>query len=100
MAKLLLLIVPRRSFACFIGKVNGNTAIAEVHRARERRNADLLPYARSQPLVSPSPSRQHGRRHVSQDRHRDGRLKSTDGVYGIRFAHNTDATVTGLSMTK
>jgi hypothetical protein len=30
----------------------------------------------------------------------DGKLKSTDGVYGIRFAHNTDATVTGLSVTK
>jgi len=29
-----------------------------------------------------------------------GRLKSTDGVYGIRFAHNTDATVTGLALTK
>lgn len=29
-----------------------------------------------------------------------GKLKSTDGVYGIRFAHNTDATVTGLKMTK
>ena len=29
-----------------------------------------------------------------------GRLKSTDGVYGIRFAHNTDATVSGLSVTK
>ena len=29
-----------------------------------------------------------------------GRLKSTDGVYGIRFAHNTDATVTGLTMVK
>jgi hypothetical protein len=29
-----------------------------------------------------------------------GKLKSTDGVYDIRFAHNTDATVTGLSMTK
>jgi hypothetical protein len=28
-----------------------------------------------------------------------GKLKSTDGVYGIRFAHNTDATVTGLSVT-
>jgi len=26
-----------------------------------------------------------------------GKLKSTDGVYGIRFAHNTDAIVTGLS---
>jgi len=29
-----------------------------------------------------------------------GKLKSTDGIFGIRFAHNTDATVTGLSMTK
>lgn len=29
-----------------------------------------------------------------------GKLKSTDGVYGIRFAHNTDAVVTGLSLTK
>jgi hypothetical protein len=29
-----------------------------------------------------------------------GKLKSTDGVYGIRFAHNTEATVTGLTMTK
>ena len=29
-----------------------------------------------------------------------GKLKSTDGVYGIRFAHNTEGTVTGLSMTK
>jgi hypothetical protein len=29
-----------------------------------------------------------------------GKLKSTDGVYGIRFAHNTDATVTGLGMSK
>jgi hypothetical protein len=29
-----------------------------------------------------------------------GKLKSTDGVFGIRFAHNTDALVTGLSMTK
>ena len=29
-----------------------------------------------------------------------GKLKSTDGVYGIRFAHNTDATVTGLAVTK
>ena len=26
-----------------------------------------------------------------------GKLKSTDGVYGIRFAHNTDGIVTGLS---
>jgi len=29
-----------------------------------------------------------------------GKLKSTDGVYGIRFAHNTDATVSGFTMTK
>jgi hypothetical protein len=29
----------------------------------------------------------------------DGKLKSTDGVYGIRFAHNTEALVTGLAMT-
>jgi hypothetical protein len=29
-----------------------------------------------------------------------GKLKSTDGVYGIRFAHNTDAMVTGLTMSK
>ena len=30
----------------------------------------------------------------------DGKLKSTDGVYGIRFAHNTEGTVTGLTVTK
>jgi hypothetical protein len=29
-----------------------------------------------------------------------GKLKSTDGVYGIRFAHNTEGTVTGLGVTK
>ncbi len=29
-----------------------------------------------------------------------GKLKSTDGVYGLRFAHNTEVTVTGLTMTK
>jgi hypothetical protein len=29
-----------------------------------------------------------------------GKLKSTDGVYGIRFAHNTDAMVTGFAMSK
>ena len=28
-----------------------------------------------------------------------GKLKSTDGVYGVRFAHNTDAIVTGLTVT-
>ena len=29
-----------------------------------------------------------------------GKLKSSDGVYGIRFAHNTDGLVTGLTVTK
>ena len=29
-----------------------------------------------------------------------GKLKSTDGVYGIRFAHNTEGTVSGLTITK
>ena len=29
-----------------------------------------------------------------------GKLKSTDGIYGIRFGHNTEATVTGLSVIK
>ena len=29
-----------------------------------------------------------------------GRLTSTDGVYGIRFAHNTEGFVTGLRVTK
>jgi len=29
-----------------------------------------------------------------------GKLKSTDGVYGIRFAHNTDGIVTDLKITK
>ena len=29
-----------------------------------------------------------------------GKLKSTDGVYGVRFGHNTEAVVTGLTMTK
>jgi hypothetical protein len=29
-----------------------------------------------------------------------GKLKSTDGVYGLRFAHNTEVTVTGLSLSK
>ena len=27
-------------------------------------------------------------------------FKSTDGVYGIRFAHNTEGIVTGLTVTK
>jgi hypothetical protein len=27
----------------------------------------------------------------------DGKLKSTDGIYGLRFAHNTEVNVTGLS---
>lgn len=30
----------------------------------------------------------------------DGKLKSTDGAYGLRFAHNTDVIVTGFTMTK
>ena len=29
-----------------------------------------------------------------------GKLKSTDGVYGIRFAHNTEGTVSGLAVSK
>ena len=29
-----------------------------------------------------------------------GKLKSTDGVYGIRFTHNVEAIVTGFSVTK
>ena len=29
-----------------------------------------------------------------------GKLKSTDGVYGIRFAHNTDGIVTGFGLVK
>jgi hypothetical protein len=29
-----------------------------------------------------------------------GKLKSTDGVYGLRFAHNTEGTVSGLAVTK
>ncbi|NNM32643.1 MAG: hypothetical protein HKO53_06235 [Gemmatimonadetes bacterium] len=28
----------------------------------------------------------------------DGRLQSTDGIYGVRFGHNTEAVVTGLSV--
>ncbi len=30
----------------------------------------------------------------------EGKLKSTDGIYGIRFAHNTDATVTDFKKSK
>jgi len=29
-----------------------------------------------------------------------GKLKSTDGIYGVRFAHNTEGTVSGLTVTK
>ena len=29
-----------------------------------------------------------------------GKLKSTDGIYGVRFAHNTEAMVIGLQKTK
>jgi hypothetical protein len=28
-----------------------------------------------------------------------GKLKSLDGVYGIRFAHNTEGLVTGFTKT-
>jgi hypothetical protein len=30
----------------------------------------------------------------------EGKLKSTDGMYGVRFGHNTSAKVTGLALTK
>jgi len=30
----------------------------------------------------------------------NGKLKSTDGVYGLRFAHNTEVSVTGFSVSK
>jgi hypothetical protein len=30
----------------------------------------------------------------------DGKLASTDGLWGVRFAHNTDAVVTGLRMVR
>jgi hypothetical protein len=30
----------------------------------------------------------------------DGKLKSTDGVYGLRFAHNTEVNVTGFGVSK
>lgn len=30
----------------------------------------------------------------------DGRLKSTDGVYGVRFGHNTDAVVKGFELVR
>jgi len=29
-----------------------------------------------------------------------GKLKSTDGVYGLRFTHNVEAIITGFAMTK
>jgi len=28
-----------------------------------------------------------------------GKLKSTDGVFGVRFGHNTEARITGLSVS-
>jgi hypothetical protein len=31
---------------------------------------------------------------------RAGRLRSTDGVYGLRFAHNTEVTIAGLAVLK
>jgi hypothetical protein len=30
----------------------------------------------------------------------EGKLKSTDGIYGLRFAHNTEVNVTGFSESK
>ena len=30
----------------------------------------------------------------------EGKLTSTDGVYGVRFGHNTEASVTGLAVVK
>ena len=30
----------------------------------------------------------------------EGKLKSTDGMYGMRFGHNTEAMVSGLTLTK
>jgi hypothetical protein len=30
----------------------------------------------------------------------DGKLKSTDGIYGLRFAHNTEVEVKGFGMSK
>jgi hypothetical protein len=30
----------------------------------------------------------------------EGKLSSTDGIYGVRFAHNTDGVVTGLTITR
>jgi len=29
-----------------------------------------------------------------------GKLKSTDGIYGIRFTHNVEAVIAGFGMTK
>ena len=29
-----------------------------------------------------------------------GKLASSDGIYGLRFAHNTEVIVTGFGMTK
>jgi hypothetical protein len=29
-----------------------------------------------------------------------GKLRSTDGIYGLRFAHNTEVTVSGFALTK
>ena len=30
----------------------------------------------------------------------EGKLKSTDGIYGVRFGHNTEVMVSGLTLTK
>jgi hypothetical protein len=29
-----------------------------------------------------------------------GKLKSTDGVYGLRFTHNVEATIVGFGLSK
>jgi len=29
-----------------------------------------------------------------------GKLKATEGIYGLRFAHNTEVNVTGLTVVK
>ena len=51
----------------------------------------------------PDPFQMNGTVVASYDRSEivtTGKLKSTDGMYGIRFAHNTEATVSGLTVTR
>ena len=40
--------------------------------------------------------------HVGPDgvNRKAGKLASTDGIYGLRFAHNTEVIVTGFEMKK